>query len=121
MPDPSLKRLALAVIGGLFLTALIFGVAVALSSQNRLGTCTVVMTYGWVVPLVSGLIIGFVALLLLDSARVTGGHESARCDSDCPSCGKPIDDDWRMCPHCGEMLSCDMSVTASSSAGRLPL
>jgi len=56
----------------------------------------------WLVPLVALAAIGAVAWGVLRSNRSgsKGDGESACC----PSCGRPIRPDWRLCPNCGTFL-----------------
>ncbi|HEY5901322.1 MAG TPA: zinc ribbon domain-containing protein [Anaerolineales bacterium] len=59
------------------------------------------MFFMWLIPL------GLVALAVFGLAalvRVLGGGAGPAPSQNCPSCGRPIQADWRNCPHCGEPL-----------------
>ena len=110
MPGPSVRRIVYAVLGGLALAALLIAALAVANGTQGIAYCTA-SRFGWMVPLFAGLVIGGVALLLLDSRNT--GRESIRdtsAPSVCPACDKPILEDWRMCPHCGQLLSCDMNT-----------
>ena len=116
MPGPSVRRIVYAILGGLTLAALLTAVLAVTNGTQGIAYCTA-SRFGWMVPLFAGLVIGGVALLLLDSRG--SDRESIRDTSApwaCPACDKPILEDWRMCPHCGQLLACDMSTPEVSGA-----
>jgi predicted amidophosphoribosyltransferase len=55
------------------------------------------------VPVVAGVAAGALAWLVLDGVH---GEEDAPLHSAaaCPACGRPMLDDWRLCPHCGTLV-----------------
>lgn len=113
MSRVSLRHMATAVAGGFLAGIVMLGVLAMLNGGVGFTSCTAMTGLGWMVPLVAGLTIGGVALLLLDTSESVSGLDSAAMNaSTCASCGSPIIAEWRMCPHCGALLECDMAVTA---------
>ena len=91
-----------ATIVGLALTALFAAIGTAASSNGAAGH------FEWLVALVAGVLIGAVTLILLESRQSARGDEdSSLASAECPACGNPILEEWRLCPHCGELLQCD--------------
>lgn len=66
--------------------------------------------FGWLLMLVAWFLpLGLLALLAVGVVwvvRTVAQLASAMAPSPkvCPSCGKPVAGDWRLCPHCGEEL-----------------
>lgn len=56
----------------------------------------------WLVPLVAVAAIGVVAWGVLRTSRA--GSEDDGKTACCPSCGRPVRADWRLCPNCGAFL-----------------
>jgi len=114
------RQIVAALLGGFAAGGLLVGVLSLLNHGAGFASCTAMTGFGWTVPLMAGLIIGGVSLLLLDGtgddshAAFTDGSLTTTCSS----CGSPIRADWRMCPHCGSMLECDMHVVTSGVAER---
>jgi hypothetical protein len=110
-----------AILGGLALAALLTAALAVANGTQGIAYCTA-LRFGWIVPLFAGLVIGGVALLLLDSRGA--GRDSIRDTSAqwaCPACDNPILEDWRMCPYCGQLLSCDMSTPEVSGSSMDPI
>ncbi|HSK46865.1 MAG TPA: hypothetical protein VLA05_02540 [Coriobacteriia bacterium] len=66
---------------------------------------TAATSYGWIIPIVAGGVIGLVALALLageDAPAHSAMHPSS-CK--CSQCGGTVLGEWRLCPHCGARLS----------------
>lgn len=111
------RQIAMALGTGFIAGCLMLGALALLNGGTGFTSCTAMTGIGWIVPLVAGLIIGGVALLLLDmphSSAETSAEELRA--STCASCGSPIISEWRMCPHCGDLLECDMAVSTAASA-----
>ncbi len=106
------RQFTLAVLSGTALVALVVAVLSLLNSgaqgQNGLAPAW----YGWVVPLGSVVVILGVIWLLL--AKAPSGDEGAARFRQvvCPTCGREVLDDWRLCPYCGGRL-----VPVSDEAG----
>lgn len=83
---------------------MLFSVAALLLSLLR-STPTEPM---WGLALIVGTLVALVALLLLEP--ISESHDADLVITSCAACGKPTLDEWRMCPYCGQMLQCDMSV-----------
>ncbi|PKQ29120.1 MAG: hypothetical protein CVT60_07015 [Actinobacteria bacterium HGW-Actinobacteria-10] len=106
--DTPLMRIALAVIGGFCAAVLMLGVLAYVNGGLQFADCTGTARAGWIVPLIGGLVIGLASLVLLkpgDDVNIPGsGHQVHT--STCVSCGSPILQEWRLCPHCGQLMEC---------------
>lgn len=108
MKDSPLLRTALAVFGGVCAAILMLGVLAVVNGGLSFADCTGTARTGWIVPLIGGIVIGLTSLALLQSGEeVDRTNENASMHaSTCLACGNPILDEWRLCPHCGELLEC---------------
>jgi hypothetical protein len=98
----SVKRLALVVAGGFVATGSILAAVTFIGEMYVTGSATA--AYGWIIPIITGAVIGLVAFLLLDADPVERKPPVEIRSTACSECGAEINDDWRMCPHCGTML-----------------
>lgn len=59
----------------------------------------------WLIPLlvVVLLVIGIIALIRSSSSS-TAKMQVQGASKTCPTCGKPVQPDWKHCPHCGADL-----------------
>lgn len=64
---------------------------------------------GWGFALVAGTLVALVALLLLEPVAEPTTPDLVA--SSCVACGKPTIEEWRLCPHCGRLLECDLSIS----------
>lgn len=101
-------RTALAVVGGVGAAVLMLGVIAFVNGGLGFAECTGTARAGWIVLLIGGIVIGLASLALLGS-----GNEADRTretttlhSSTCVACGNSILDEWRLCPHCGQLLEC---------------
>ncbi|NOZ26695.1 MAG: zinc ribbon domain-containing protein [Chloroflexi bacterium] len=71
--------------------------------------------WGWILPLIGLLIpLAFLALLALGgvwlfrqsglSRNLPPASEQDASGKTCPSCGRPVQADWQVCPYCGQGL-----------------
>ena len=101
----------LVIIGGLAFSGILLALLVLLNADCGFVGCTGTTPWGWIVPLVAGVVLGLVVVLLLDGEDLTDESKSRELkSSSCASCGSAIIDEWRMCPDCGELLECDMEI-----------
>lgn len=115
-----IRQMAIALGSGFIAGCVLLGVLALLNGGTGFTSCTAMTGIGWIVPLVAGLIIGGVALLLLDMPHSSGGASTEQLQaSTCASCGSPIISEWRMCPHCGDLLECDMAVSTAARTAEL--
>jgi len=101
-----LMRLLLAVGGAIGIVVALLALLVAINAGLGFGGCTGTSPLGWTIPLVSGGLIGGVAwMLLLRAPNYSDESEvTARRSVPCPSCGKAVMRDWRLCPYCSDAL-----------------
>lgn len=68
-----------------------------------------VMIFMWLFPLglLAVLALGIVWLFrqASGSSGAVGGPSQTAAGQPCPSCGRPVQADWRVCPYCGQQLS----------------
>lgn len=115
MGPMSLTRILMAAIGGLLAGVLILGILAAVNGATGFRACTATEAFGWAVPIIAGLAVGAMSLLLLGSGRDQSEPPSTPSASACAECGSPIHDGWRLCPHCGSLLECDVAMPATSA------
>jgi hypothetical protein len=60
----------------------------------------------WAIPLTVGAVVGLSAWMLLDGTTPTATG-SPYAESICPSCGRAVLEDWRLCPHCGAFITAE--------------
>lgn len=77
--------------------------------------CTATTAFGWIVPLLAGLVIGGVSAVLLHGSGPDYANRRTLRSSQCPACGSPVIDEWRLCPNCGTFL--ESTSAAASNAG----
>jgi predicted RNA-binding Zn-ribbon protein involved in translation (DUF1610 family) len=104
----AVKRLALVIAGGFVLTGVVLAMLAFLES-GYLGDSSAA-SFGWIIPVVAGTVIGVVAFLLLDSDRSATEADVGLKSTTCSACGAEIIEDWRMCPDCGEVLDEERAV-----------
>jgi ribosomal protein L32 len=99
------RRVAWAIILGVSLSVTIL-VAASLLPSSELGPPLIASPWSWVVALGSGFGVAMVGLLLTSLSTVGyDDHASAMELSVCPECGGAVGATWRLCPHCGAVLS----------------
>lgn len=111
-------RTALAVFGGVCAAVLMVGVIAFVNGGLEFAECTGTARAGWIVPLIGGIVIGLVSLALLGSGNeVDHTRETTTLHSStCVACGNSILDEWRLCPHCGQLLECSTDSPHPKSA-----
>jgi hypothetical protein len=87
-----------------FGTLVVFSLTALILSMSR----TAATAPLWGLALIVGTLVSLVALLLLEPHREV--DPPGRTASSCAACGKPTLEEWRMCPYCGQMLECDMTL-----------
>lgn len=100
------------IISGLAFCAL-FLLPVAALVLSTVGARPTAVTWG--VAAAVGTLVALVVLLLTEP--VGEGGSADLTVSTCPACGKSTIDEWRLCPHCGQMLECDMALPSLPTGG----
>ena len=113
--ERSAQSRALVALASLAGALLLFGAAIAAVS---LGTeVRILGVPAWMVPVLAGILLGLVVLLLFDPPIDAPGSD-VTIDASCAACGKQIIEVWRLCPHCGQLLECDMSLPIEGGPSR---
>jgi len=75
--------------------------------------------FAWVIPVVAGVTVGLLGWLLLSDAR-RSEFDTRRASEEqgCPSCGRRVMRNWRLCPYCGSFIE---SEEPKSAAGYAPV
>ncbi len=96
MPTSTSVRLVASVVSGVGSAALMLGALGGPSSGARLPS---VLFAG--MALVIGAAAAWVALPVSHDERASVSRSGAHCRS----CGGDLRPDWRLCPHCGELIA----------------
>jgi len=100
-----IRRLLAAIALGLGLAVATLGVSAFVNGRLDLQGCTATVPFGWTIPIVSLVVIGVAAWLLLAGAGTGRSSETDSRYVACPSCGRSVLEDWRLCPYCGLSLA----------------
>lgn len=65
------------------------------------------MIFMWIIPLgfLTLLVAGIVWLVRSVSGSTHAGPQAPPVTGNCPSCGRPTQAGWQLCPYCGESLA----------------
>lgn len=101
----NLRQLVLLCLASLVGVGLLLGLASLLNTKPGFAGTLGSSPLGWAAPVASMLVIFGVIWLLL-SQTTTGGqdHGDLPRGEPCPSCGRQVLPDWRLCPYCGSIL-----------------
>lgn len=114
MHSRNIRGLILAVLGGCGAVGVVIAVFALVRPAGLITGVPGLLPIGWIVPLGSLFVIVGVTWLLLSQAPMDGRSDAAPYDSiTCPSCGRQVMIDWRLCPYCGAM----MTEAAAPAAG----
>jgi len=92
---------AAGVLAALALLALLD----ALNSGQGFGNTPAATTFGWMIPLVAGVVMAVVAVALLASGSSRDSEKGHNEACACSECGGTVRGEWRLCPHCGARLA----------------
>lgn len=99
------RWVVLTALGVLGLIGLVLAAVALIGPVGLLANAPSALPVGWIVPLGSLFVIVGVTWLLLSQAPASDGRDSVPFDSvTCPSCGRLVMIDWRLCPYCGAMM-----------------
>lgn len=107
-------RLVSAVLGGVAVAlAFLAGLRAINSGAGFVGS-TAATAAGWMIPMLAGVVATAVAGVLLVEDRTKVDDEVAFAGR-CSDCGRPVADEWRLCPYCGAMTHAvrDASLSAA--------
>jgi len=118
MQSRHIRWVVLAALGVLGVISLLLAAFALLGPAGVMVGATPALPVSWIVPLGSVFVIVGVTWLLLSQAPSVDGRETAPYDSvTCPSCGRLVMVDWRLCPYCGAMMA-EPAVTADAAPTR---
>ncbi|MDZ4179291.1 MAG: hypothetical protein U1E29_08680 [Coriobacteriia bacterium] len=104
------RRSGIAILVGLAVVALV-GVLLFARSVDEGALCTIATPFGWLVAALAAAAILGSGFALLGWTRDRPEREAPTPRaSACTACGRGIIEGWRMCPHCGSLLACDMRL-----------
>lgn len=105
------RWLTVLLMGGIF--AVFFGILAFVDSPSGLqGLNATELAVG--APLLAGLVIGIVSWALM-AGPVEDEPESLGEQGVCGTCGGNVLSEWRLCPHCGAILSDPFRRDAASA------
>ena len=97
-----MKRASVAVLGGLTAGVVLVAI-VAETGESGLGSLPAGLGRAeWALPFVVGAFVGLVAWWALTA--LADQEPPLHTEAACPACGRPILDDWRLCPDCGTLV-----------------
>ena len=95
------KRASFAALGGLVAGA-VFIAMLADTDASGLGPFHRLGAIEWALPFGAGACVGLIGWWALGAL---GGEDlPLHTEAACPACGRPILDDWRLCPDCGTLV-----------------
>jgi len=98
------REFLLAVVVTVVVVATVVSVVLLVNAGSGFAGCTSATQFGWVAPLLAASIIGALAWVLLSQHRTLDDDDPHAASIECPECGQTVMGEWRMCPHCGEVL-----------------
>jgi hypothetical protein len=116
-------RLISAVLGGVLVALALLAVLFALNSRSGFMGSTAATATGWTIPILAGVVAGVAAWALLLEEGSQAAKRQPALVSRCSECGRPLADEWRLCPYCGA-FACESDDAfglrgASSDGGRV--
>ncbi len=101
-------RVFLAVTSGCVAIVSLFVVLLLVNAQAESDSVAVL---AWTIPLLSGVLTGAIAWMLIGDGSVTDadGGRSERATT-CAHCGRDILREWKLCPYCGQLLECEVRI-----------
>lgn len=100
-------RTVLAVLIGVALIGLLAGSLTLANGALGFSSCSGAVGYGWITPVLAGVIIGIVLWLLsgvTPKSKYNDDPIGEEREVFCASCGDAVMSDWRLCPSCGNRL-----------------
>ncbi len=104
---------------------LVVGVGLAgaayLNGSDGFEFCVASTPFGWAATMLAGLVLLVVSVALVRSAgKGMRSVDDVAQTADCMACGSPIVEGWRICPHCGALLECEVRVPTHREAVDVP-
>jgi hypothetical protein len=94
----------LTVLGAAGAVGLLWAVLLAANAETGFAGCTISARFGWIVPLVSAVVLGGAAWALRMQGRIDQDDPGASGAVRCRACDREVLGQWRLCPYCGSML-----------------
>jgi hypothetical protein len=89
------------ILGGVAGLVGLFALVVLLNQGLSLVGCTAATPLGWTIPLVSLVVIGVAAWVLISQPEKDSGKTQEFASTVCHACGRNVMAEWRLCPYCG--------------------
>lgn len=111
MAGSKTMRILAAVLGGIAAAGALLVLLFVVNAGEGFAHCTAATGFGWLLPVLTGLLVAAAsgALLRQDRSDPPGLPADRRCEE----CGKPVLESWRMCPYCGSVEAHGGAPTAS--------
>ena len=116
MTRRQVMRLVSAILGGIVVALAFLAGVLVLNSRSGLSGSTAATAAGWTIPVLAGIVAGVVAWVLLIEDR-SRQEEGSGLAPRCSDCGRPMADEWRLCPYCGALNESEAESGAYSAAG----
>lgn len=114
--NPKRLRRIVATTVGVFGTAMLLLLALLVGNADR-GLSASTSAIGWTVPILSGVLIGGVAWVLLLRGPNHFDDSPPPDTVPCASCGRIVMRDWKLCPYCGSNKE---DAAGTGEPGRAP-
>lgn len=90
---------------------LVVTVVVVSNGAKGIAGSTAAAAFGWVVPLLAATLVGITAVALLNGGTTS---RSKTVERRCEACGASVQPQWRLCPHCGALLTLTPNIEGSA-------
>jgi len=97
----SVKRAGIAALGGLVAGAVLI-IAIAGADGDGLVRLHSLGAAEWALPFVAAVCVGLITWWAIGA--MGDDEPPLHVEAACPACGRPILDDWRLCPDCGTLV-----------------
>lgn len=97
------------------MAAALFGLLLVANAGHDLVGGGGVLGVEWLVPVVTGGMVGTLAWLLL-AGEQQEEDQSVAHSRPCPACGSAVGTEWRLCPYCGHYIGSDEATETSANA-----
>ncbi len=111
-----IRRLVLALLGIVAAGVAVLALVTLANGGLGFAGCNLTTPLGWTIPLVSLFVILGVGWLLMSQAPKDDGAGPASTVA-CDACGRPVLEDWRLCPYCGAAPASERPLGSTPVSG----